>query len=146
MRHMLETTVALAMSGNVSGGVVADGKSSRRPDIATILVADINNFTGAVADGIVRPGSELVLAAIDRPCVTAALRGNLEAKRRIGDDIHPRRGRHLIPVEDGDVLPSILIESANPVEKLERRRRDKLRRTRASRLQKRRFRSRRDFL
>ena len=108
------------MSGNVSRGVVADGKSGRRPDIATILVADINYFTGAVADRVVRSGSELVLAAIDRPCVTAALGGDLEAKRGIGNDIHPRRGRHLIPVEDGDVLPSILIESADPVEKLER--------------------------
>ena len=146
MRHMLETTVALAVSGNVSGGVVADGKSRRRPDIAIVLVAQIDDFTGAVADRVVRPGRELVLAAIDRPCVTAALGGDLEAKRGIGDDIHPRRGRHLIPVEDGDVFPSVLIESANSVEELERRRRDELRRARDPRLRMRRFGGRRDFL
>ena len=146
MRHMLESTVALAMSGNVSGGVVADGKRGRRPDISTILVAHINGFTGAVADGVVRPRRELVLAAIDRPCVTAALSGDLEAERGIGDDIHPRRGRHLIPVEDGDVFPSILIESADAVEEFELRRRDELRRAHAPRRQTRRFGGGRDFL
>ena len=80
MRHMLETAVPLTMSGNVSGGVVADGKCGRRPDISTVLVAHINGFTGAVANGVIRPGSELVLAAIERPCVAAALSGDLEAE------------------------------------------------------------------
>src|SRR5665811_1894436 len=136
---MLESAVSLAMSGNVSGGVVADGKRGRRPDLSTVLVAQVNGFTGAVADRVVRSRCELVLAAIARPCITAALSGDLEAERGIGDDIHPRRGRLLIPVEDGDVLPSILIESANSVEEFERRRRDKLRRAHAPRRQTRRF-------
>jgi len=134
------------MSGNVSGGVVANGKSGRRPDIAAILVTHVDSFTGAVADRIVRPWRELVFAAIDRPRATASLCGHLEAERRIGDHIHPRRGRHLVPVEDGDVLPSILIESADPIEKLERQWRDKFGRARDSRLQKRRRSGRCDFL
>ena len=146
VRHMLKPTVTLAMSGHVSGGVVADGKSGRRPDFSTVLVAHIDDFTGTVADWIVRSGSELVFAAVHRPRAAAALGGDQEAERRIGDHIHPRRGRHLIPVEDGNVLPSILFEPADAVEKLEWRRRGKLRRARAPWLEMRRFGSRCYFL
>src|SRR5205814_1722590 len=123
----------------------ANEKSGRRPDSSIILVARIKDFTGAVADGIVRPRSELVLAAIDRPGAAAAVSGDLEAERGIGDDIHPRCGRHLLPIEDGDVLPSVAIKSADAVKELELRPRGELSRAGVLRVQTKRFVRRCDF-
>src|SRR5262245_36649547 len=51
---------------------VADRQGGRRPDIAGLIVAEVNDFTRRVADGVVRPGREFVLATVSRPRISSA--------------------------------------------------------------------------
>ena len=104
---MLEAAIALAMPGDIGRGLLADGERRRAPDIAVLLVAQIDGFARRIDDGIVRPGRELVLPAVDRPAVAAALGRDLEAEGWIGDHIDPGRGRGLAPAEDRHIFPSV---------------------------------------
>ena len=56
------------------------------------VVPDIEGLTWGVADRIIRPGGELVLAAVARPGVATAFGRGLEAEGRIRDDVDPGRG------------------------------------------------------
>ena len=90
---VLESAVTAAVAGRVGRRRVADGRRGRAPQVTRFVVAQIEGFAASVADGIVRPRGELVLAAVDGPGVAAALGSRLEPESRIGDDVDPRRRR-----------------------------------------------------
>ena len=93
--RMFEAAVSAAVSGDISRGFVANGKRSRAPQFAGIIITQIERFAWTVGNGIVRPRRDLVFAAVDGPRLAASLSRGLKAKGRIGDDVDPRRGRGL---------------------------------------------------
>ena len=119
VRDMLESAVAAAVAGRVGRRRVADGRRGRAPHIARFVVAQIEGFAATVANGIVRPRGELVLATVDGPGVAAALGSRLEPECRIGDDVDPRRRRRLARSEDRHVLGAVVGKAAEPVEEFE---------------------------
>ena len=119
MRRVLETAVALAVSGDVRRGLFANRHRRGAPERSTVLVAYVDHLARPVADGVVRPRGELVLAAVDRPRVASALDRHLEAERGVGDDVDPGRRCPLPLAEDGHVFPSAGGEAAEAVEELE---------------------------
>jgi len=72
MGDMLEPAVALAMPGHVERGALAHGQGRRTPHLPALLVTDIQRLARRIADWVIRPGGQLVLAAIDAPCVPAS--------------------------------------------------------------------------
>ena len=119
MSDMLEPTVSAAVPGDIGRRGVADRQRRGGPEIACVFVAQIERFARPIAHRIIRPRRDLILTAVDRPRVAAAVGSNLEAERRIGDHVDPRRGRRLAWPEDGHVLASVSREPAETVEKLE---------------------------
>ena len=113
---MLEAAIALAVAGDIGRGLLANGERRGSPDIAILLVAQIDGLARRIDDRIVRPGRELILLAVDRPAVATALGGDLEAEGWIGDHIDPGRGRGLAPAEDRHIFPPVGAEAAQPVE------------------------------
>ena len=105
VRGMLELAVPPAMPSHIGGCVVADRRGGRAPQVTGVVVAQIKHLARAIADGIVGPWSELVLAAVDRPGVAAAFGRHLKAEFRIGDDIDPGCRRCLTRPEDRHVFP-----------------------------------------
>ncbi len=77
---MLEHAVALAVAHDVWCAVLANRQRRRSPEFVTIFVANVDHLTRAVADRIVRPLRDLILATVDRPGVTRAFDRNLEAE------------------------------------------------------------------
>ena len=92
---MLEAAVAPAVPHDIGRRLVTDRQRRRRPELAAVVIAHVEDLAGPVADRIVRPGRELVVAAVLRPGIAAALGRHLEAERRVGDDIDPGRRRRL---------------------------------------------------
>jgi hypothetical protein len=130
VRLVLEPAVALPVTGDIDREVVADRKRGRPEEGAAVVVTHVDDLARPVADRIVGPGGDLVLATVDRPGAASALGRHLEAERRVGDDIDPWRRRPLPGAQDGDILPALLGEAAEPVEELKRRaRRRSLRRS-----------------
>ncbi len=119
--QMLEPAVPGAVTGDVGRLLAADRQRRRAPQLAGVVVADVDRLAHRVADGIVRPRRELVLAAVPRPGVAGARLGDLEPERRVGDDVQPRRRRRLSGAEDRDVLTPAVREAAEPVEELQLR-------------------------
>ena len=111
VRRMLEPAVAPAMPRHIGGGVVADRQRRRAPQVAGVVVAQIEHLARTIADRIVRPGRELVLAAVDRPGVAAAFGRHLKAEVGIGDDVDPGRRRRLAGAEDRRHIPARLRRS-----------------------------------
>ena len=123
VRSMLETAVALAMPDDIGRGLFANRQRRGTPEFAAVFVANVEHFARPIADRIVGPRSDLILLAIDRPRVTAALDGYLEAEGGIGDDVDPRRRRPLPFAKDGYIFPAARGEAAKAVEKFELRQR-----------------------
>ena len=80
---------------NVGRVRVADRRGRRAPHLAGLLIAQIQHLAGAIGDRIVRPGSDLMFPAVERPGEAAAIGRNLKTKLRIGDHIDPWRGGRL---------------------------------------------------
>ena len=120
---MGESAVAPAMAGDVGGGAVADGLGRRAPEIARVVVMQIECLSRIIGDRVVRPGGKLILPAIDRPGVTASLGGHLEPEQRVGDDVDPRCRRGLTGAEDRHIGPSAVAKAAKSVKEFEIRRR-----------------------
>src|SRR5258705_10799530 len=114
----MEAAVASAVAGDVGRVRHANRQRGGPPDLAADLVAHEDRFAGHVAHGIVRPGRELVLAAVDRPAVSTSFGGDLEAEGRARDDVDPGGGRPLALAEHGHVLAAVLCEPAETVEEL----------------------------
>src|SRR5260370_32081599 len=69
MRSVLETAVALAMPDHVRRSFLANRQSRGIPELTRVFTTHVEHFTRTVADGLGRPGPDLILAAVDRPCV-----------------------------------------------------------------------------
>ena len=72
MRIMLETAVTLTVSDDVSCVLLANRQRGGTPNRAAVFVANVDDFTGSVPDGIVGPLRDLVLAAVKGPGVAGA--------------------------------------------------------------------------
>ncbi len=107
LRCDLEAAVPSPVPGDVRRLLDPDRQRRRRPQGAAVEIVDVENLTGAIADRIVGPGGELVVAAVLRPGIAAAFGGDLEAEGGIGDDIDPRRRRRLSGSQHGNVLATI---------------------------------------
>ena len=118
---MLEPAVALTVSCDIARARFADRQRRRSPNFSAVLVAHIDHLARRIAHGIVRPRGEVVLLAVERPCVAAAIDRNVEAEASVADDVDPGRGRRLAVLEDGDVFASAVGEAADAVEKLKRK-------------------------
>ena len=94
-RCVFEAAVASPVPRDIGRLRVADGQRGRTPEIAGFVVSDVEGFARGVADRIVRPRGELVIAAIGGPGAAAAFGRRLETERRIGDHVDPRRRRRL---------------------------------------------------
>ena len=119
MSDMFEPAISAAMAGDISRRGVADRQRRRSPKVARVIVPQVERFARTIAHRIIRPRRDLIFAAVDRPCVAAALGSRLEAERRIGDDVDPGRRRRLARPKDRHILSSISREAAEPVEKFE---------------------------
>ena len=117
--RMLEPAVSPAVAGDVGRRVVADRQGRRAPQVASVVVAQIERLARTIGDRIVRPRGELVLAAVHGPGVAAAFGRHLKAEGGVGDDVDPGRRRRLARAEDRHIFPSVLGEAAEPVEELE---------------------------
>ena len=117
---VLESAVALSMPDDVGLPGLTNRKRGGAPEIARLLIADVDRLARRIADRIVRPGGELVLTAVERPRVSRARLGDLEAEAGIGDHVDPGRRRLPFRLEDRHVLPSVRGEAAEAVEELER--------------------------
>ena len=119
VRLVFEPAVARAVPCAVECRWVMDGRGRRAPQLAGLVVADVEGIARPVRDGIVRPGRQLVLATVLRPCVAAAFGRDLESERRIGNDVDPRRRRHLPRTLQDDVFLAVGAEPAESVEELQ---------------------------
>src|SRR5579859_417925 len=117
---MLEPAVSPTVASHISRGLAPDRRRRRGPQVTRLLVPHIECLSWPVADRVVGPGRELVLATVDRPGVAAAFGRHLKAEDGIGDYVDPGRGRRLSWAQGRYILPTILSEAAEPVEELER--------------------------
>ncbi len=118
---MFKAAVAPSVPRQIGGGLVADRQRCGAPQVAGILVANIEGLARPVGDRVVGPGRQLMFLAVGRPGVAAALSGDLEAEAGIGDDIDPGRRGRLAGAEYGDVFAAILAEAADAVEEFQPR-------------------------
>ena len=102
------------------------GRAVGAPEVARVIVPQIESFARTIAHWIVRPRRKLILAAVDRPGVASAFGGRLKAECGIGDDVDPRRRRRLARSKDGHILLSISRKAAEPVEEFEIGRRERV--------------------
>src|SRR5262249_48946896 len=118
VRVVGESTVAVPVATLVRPGVLPDRQERRAPQTAAVLVAHVDDLARLVADRIVRPGPELVLAAVERPRVPGARLRDLEAEPLVRDHVDPRRRRPVPLVEHDRVLAAVLDEAAEVVVEL----------------------------
>ncbi len=83
------------MAGDVAWPARRGSAAPSGSTVAGLLVPQIERLAGAVGHRVVRPRGELVLAAVSRPGVAAALGRDLKAEAGIGDDVDPWRRRRL---------------------------------------------------
>ena len=119
--QVLEPAVPGTVTGDVRRLLAADRLGRRAPQLAAVVVPDVDRLAHRVADGVVGPRRELVLAAVPRPRVARPGLGDLEPERRVGDHVQPRRRGGLPGAEDRDVLAPVVGEATEPVEELQLR-------------------------
>src|SRR6202050_2402781 len=122
VRGVLEAAVALTVAGEVGRTVFANRQRRGPPEFSTIFVAKIEDFAWPIADRIVGPWADLILLAVDRPRVTSAFDGDLEAEGGVGDDVDPRRGRPLSFAGDRYIFAAVTREAPQAIEKFQLRR------------------------
>ena len=113
---MLEDAVAKAVPADVGLGAAARQRRGR-PEVAALLVAEVQGFAARIAHGIVVPGSEAELVSVLAPGVgrgrsprsTVPKCGFASTFTHGAGVTCPVRGRN-------DVLAPIRRESAEPVE------------------------------
>ena len=111
------------MPRHIGRRFIADWKRSGAPEIPGLFVPEIEGLARPVGDRVVGPWGQLMLAAVHRPGVAAALSGYLEAEAGIGHHVDPwGRGRLARP-EDGHIFSAPFGEAPQPVEVLYTRRR-----------------------
>ena len=84
--------VALAVAdGDGRAGAARQGR--RRPDLAGLLVAQIDDLAGRVGDRVVAPGRQAVHLAVAGPGVARPGLGHQEAEAGVGEHVDPRGRR-----------------------------------------------------
>ena len=117
---MLEAAIALAMADHIAGIADTDRQGGRGPQFIGLIVAYIDDFPWRVAYRVVRPGCQLVFAAVATPSATASQLRHHEAEARIGDDIDPG-GRCPLPlVEHDHIFAPVFGKPSQPVEEFKR--------------------------
>ena len=116
---VLEYGVAEAVANDV-GRFAAGRERSGRPEIAALLVANIERLGGGVSNGIVMPGGEPQFVAILGPGVGASAFGNDRSKLRIGEHVDPGQRGGLPGLERNHIFPAVGGKSAQPVVEDER--------------------------
>ena len=116
---VLESTVPLTVPDDIGPGFFADGETGRPPDQTAVLIAHIERLARSVADGIVRPGRELVLPAVLGPGIARARLGDLETEPRVGHHVDPGSRGPLPLAQNRDVFSAVRCESSQAVEELE---------------------------
>src|SRR3972149_5803482 len=116
---MLEPAVSWSVAGDIGRRLVPDRHGRRTPQVARVVVAQIERLARTIGDRVVRPGGDLAFAAVDGPGVAAAFGSHLKAESGVGDDIDPGGRRRLTGAEDRYIFPSVVGEAAEPVEELE---------------------------
>src|SRR5688572_5136947 len=109
------------MARDVWRVLLADREQRRAPELAGVLVADVERLARLIRDGIVRPRRDLVLAAVDGPRVAAARLRHLKAEGGIRHDVDPRGRRPLTLTHDDHVFAPVVGETSQAVEELEMR-------------------------
>ncbi len=77
----------------------ADRPRRRAPELAGVLVAQVEGLRHRIAGRIVVPRGEAEEEAVGGPGETAAALGDHEAAVRVGDDVGPRRRRHVVAAD-----------------------------------------------
>ena len=121
VRLVLEAAVAEAVAGDVAAAV-ADRLGGRRPELAGRLVADVDRLAGAGRSRDRSTRRSAGSRGCSRPRCSRCPRPRPGSRSPVGDDVDPGRGRRRAAVEDGHVLGPVLVEAAEAVEELERRR------------------------
>src|SRR5215213_235168 len=116
MTRVFEDAVALPVPDDV-WLALANRQRRRGPDSARVFIAQVDNFTRRIADDIIGPRRQTILATVNRPRAAATSLSNQEPEIDIvTNDIGPRRGRPLFRAENGDVFTPALVETAEAVE------------------------------
>ena len=113
-----EAAVPLAVADEI-GSLAPDGQRRGAPDLSGFLVAEEEGFPGRVADGVVGPRGELVLAAVAGPRVAGSRLRDQAADGRVGEDVDPGSRGPLPLSQNGDVLAAAVGEASEPVEELQ---------------------------
>ena len=119
--QVLESAESGPVTGDVRRLLAADRLGRRTPQLAAVVVPDVDRLAHRIDDRVVRPRGELVFAAVPGPRVPRPGLGDLEPERRVGDDVEPGCRGGLSRAEDGDVLAPPIDEAAEAVEELELR-------------------------
>ena len=107
--------VALAVAdGHGRAGPPRQGR--RRPDLARLLVAQVDRLAGRVGHRVVRPGGQAVHLAVARPRIAQAGLRHQAAEAGVGEHVGPRGRRQSRHRVDGDqVLAAVRREPAQAV-------------------------------
>jgi hypothetical protein len=116
---VLEPAVARPVVGDVRRFVAPDRQRGGAPQVAAVVVSDVDRLASGVGHGVIRPRRQLILAAVLRPGVAGSRFGDLEPKSLVGDDVEPRRRRRLGWPQDGHVFAPAVGEATQTVEELE---------------------------
>ena len=127
-----EARISRAVARDIGQRRIGDGRRSGGPKIVIGEISNINCAPGFIGDGIVRPGRDLVLLAVERPGETGPFRGCLKAEFLVGDHIDPWCGRGLAGADKHDIFAAIGGEPAIPVIVIERKRGEAGRRLRGT--------------
>ena len=119
MGRVFEPAVTVAVTRDVGRLRVADRQRRRTPELAILVIADVDRLARGIADRIVGPGRQLILATIGGPSIPASFGRDLKAESFVGDHIDPRRRRRLAWAEHSDVFLAARPEAAEAVEKFE---------------------------
>ena len=103
---VFEEAVSKAMAGG-ERVVTRAGQRGRRPELAALLVAQVDGLAAAVADRVVVPGREAQLVGVLAPGVGAAGFRDHAAEARVGKHVGPRRRRLLAGRRGDDVLARV---------------------------------------
>ena len=111
---VLEDAVAEAVPADV--GSVSAGEWRGGPEVAALLVAEVEGFAARIAHRVVPPGREAELVGVLAPRVCRAALRDDGAEVWVGQHVNPGRRRHLPGGGRNHVLPPIRAEPPEAVE------------------------------
>jgi hypothetical protein len=85
---------------------------------AAVFVAQVERFAARIADRVVVPGRQAELVRVLAPGVRRPALRHHACRRRIGQHVHPRRGRDLPGRERDHVLAPVGGETAKPLHRI----------------------------